>query len=74
MSAPEEEREIRDANAMLRAGAGIGAIGAFGLVAFGAVCPVCVVAAPVLLGVGAVRRWRGRRQRSPDAPNARTNA
>lgn len=38
----------------LAAGAGVGAIGALGAVV-GAVCPLCVVATPALLGAGLVR-------------------
>jgi len=52
----------KDADALLAAGAGIGAIGLLGLAIGSAVCPVCVVAAPTLLGIGAVRRWRASRQ------------
>ena len=52
---------VTDANSMLLAGAGIGVIGVVGAVLGSAVCPVCVVAAPTLLGVGAYRRWRASR-------------
>lgn len=38
----------------LTAGLGIGAVGVLGAVA-GAVCPLCVVATPTLLGAGLVR-------------------
>jgi hypothetical protein len=38
----------------LTAGAGVGAIGALGALA-GAVCPLCVVATPALLGAGLAR-------------------
>jgi hypothetical protein len=38
----------------LAAGAGVGAIGALGAMV-GAVCPLCVVATPALLGAGLVR-------------------
>jgi len=43
---------------MIFAGAGIGLLGALTAAIGGAVCPVCVVAAPALIGVGAFRRWR----------------
>lgn len=46
-----------DANKLLAGGIGIGAIGVLGALT-GAVCPVCVVAAPVLLGAGAYKKWR----------------
>ena len=54
-----EKAATGDANAMLLAGAGIGVIGVVGAVLGSAVCPVCVIAAPTLLGVGAFGRWRG---------------
>ncbi|MBL8917975.1 MAG: hypothetical protein JNJ54_03870 [Myxococcaceae bacterium] len=38
----------------LTAGLGIGAVGVLGAVA-GAVCPLCVVATPTLLGAGLIR-------------------
>jgi hypothetical protein len=57
----DEKAATTDANSMLLAGAGIGVIGVVGAVLGSAVCPVCVVAAPTLLGVGAYRRWRASR-------------
>lgn len=47
------------------AGVGIGVLGVVSAALGGAVCPVCVIAAPALVAVGAVRRWRSpRRQRT----------
>lgn len=43
----------------LATGAGVGAIGALGALA-GAVCPLCVVATPALLGAGLVRTVWGK--------------
>ena len=57
-----QREETRDANAMIAAGAGIGLLGVVTAAIGGAVCPVCVVAAPALVGVGALRRWRNRRR------------
>lgn len=57
-----DERET-EASKLLWAGAGIGAIGVVGAITGAAVCPVCVVAAPALLGAGAYKRWRARRQK-----------
>jgi hypothetical protein len=45
-------------NHLLAMGASVGAIGLAGA-ALGAVCPLCVVATPALLGVGVVQRLRG---------------
>ncbi len=55
--------ERKDANAMMATGAGIAVIGIAGAVIGGAACPICVVAAPALLGIGAVRRLRARKRR-----------
>lgn len=62
-SSPEhaKQQEKRDASAMMMTGAGIGVLGAVAAAIGGAVCPLCVVAAPALLGVGAFRRWRASR-------------
>jgi hypothetical protein len=61
MSDDRDEHTRDDANRLLLAGAGIGAIGVTSAIVGAAVCPVCVVAAPALLGVGAYKRWRSRR-------------
>lgn len=62
----------------LKLGLTIGAMGVAGA-ALGAVCPLCVVATPTLLGLGAVQKLRGlvlaRRARSvssltPSSPEA----
>jgi hypothetical protein len=46
-----------EANTYLVAGAGIGAWGAISVAALGAVCPLCFVAAPALVGYGAYQRY-----------------
>jgi hypothetical protein len=61
-SRDEAGEERRDANAMIAGGVGVGALGAVLAALGGAVCPVCVVAAPALVGVGAFKRWRARRR------------
>lgn len=53
--------EVRDASQLMAYGAAIGVIGLGGALISGAVCPVCVVAAPALLGAGIVKRLRARR-------------
>ncbi len=50
----------QEANHLLGAGLGVGAFGVAGAIAFGSVCPVCVVAAPALLAAGAWKRYRAR--------------
>lgn len=62
-AAPREDvAEVRDANVIMAGGVGIGALGAVLAAVGGAVCPVCVVAAPALVGVGALKRWRAKRR------------
>jgi hypothetical protein len=75
--ADDEDKKVdaakSDANTLLAGGFGIGAFGLISAAVGGAVCPVCVVAAPVLLGVGAFSRWRiasrGRREASSAEPH-----
>lgn len=62
---PPRTEDRADANAMMLTGAGIGVIGVVSAAIGGAVCPVCVVAAPALLGFGAFRRWRSTRAPTP---------
>lgn len=52
----------RDASAMIAAGVGVGVIGVVSAAIGGAICPACVVAAPLLVGVGAYRKARARRR------------
>jgi hypothetical protein len=55
------QQELRDANTLLGAGVGVGLLGAAGALA-GAVCPLCVVFTPVLLGSGAYKRFKAKRK------------
>jgi hypothetical protein len=61
-SSPEPERKNPDseANACIGIGAAVGVIGATAAAITGAVCPICIVATPGLIGVGVYRRWRSR--------------
>lgn len=68
----QKQDECADANTLLATGAGIAAIGVAGAVLGGAVCPVCVVAAPALLGVGAWKRIRAKRARPEPEPSPET--
>lgn len=64
MSCDEKDRaDDKDAGTLLATGAGIAAIGVAGAILGGAVCPVCVVAAPALIGMGAWKKLRARRAR-----------
>lgn len=61
-STAELIRSARKANAtgrdLLTVGASVGAMGLAGA-ALGAVCPLCVVATPALLGFGLIQKLRG---------------
>jgi hypothetical protein len=57
------EDERREDDALIAGGVGIGALGVLTAVVGGAVCPVCVVAAPVLVGAGVFRKLRKRARR-----------
>ncbi|HSP18719.1 MAG TPA: hypothetical protein VLQ79_04345 [Myxococcaceae bacterium] len=51
----------KEGNQLLGLGAGVGAWGAASALLLGAVCPVCVVATPALVGLGLLRRWQAGR-------------
>jgi hypothetical protein len=57
---PAREQK-QEANQLLVGGAAIGAMGIAGTALLGATCPVCWIAAPTLLGAGAIKHWRCRR-------------
>lgn len=61
----------RPGDAELIVGGGLGAL-AVCEVAAGAVCPLCVIAAPILLAVGAYKRLRrrGAAEKEGEAPKA----
>lgn len=52
----ERDAEIRDANTYMAFGAGLGVLGTGAALLAGATCPLCVVIAPAMFGVGAWRR------------------
>jgi hypothetical protein len=54
----EKPQSTETGNMMLVAGGGFAAYGTTMAVAAGTVCPVCVVATPLLLGVGAYQKYR----------------
>jgi uncharacterized membrane protein YebE (DUF533 family) len=52
-------REKNEANTCMALGVGVGALGvASASLLGGALCPLCIVIAPGLLGYGAYRRWK----------------
>jgi uncharacterized membrane protein YebE (DUF533 family) len=58
-----------ESNSLLATGAGVAALGVAGA-ALGAVCPLCVVAAPALVGAGVYKRWQARREQAAAAQGA----
>lgn len=53
---------LREANSCIALGAGVGAVGTTTALLAGAMCPLCFVLAPALIGVGAWRRYQIRRE------------
>ncbi len=53
-----------NANSLLVTGASAGATGAAGALITGAVCPSCIIATPVLLGVGLLKRMKLNREQN----------
>jgi len=66
----------KEGNQLLGLGVGVGAWGAASGMLLGAVCPVCVVAAPALLGFGLFRRWQAGRsdERTASTPGKEDRA
>lgn len=57
----EKKHTNQSANELLVAGTALGAVGAVGALATGAACPICLVAAPLFLGIGLVKKLKKRR-------------
>ncbi len=52
------EKRNKEANTCLGLGVGVGALGAAGAAISGAVCPICFIAVPGLIGVGVAKKLR----------------
>ena len=50
------KNENKEANTCIGLGVGVGAFGVIGATVSGAVCPLCLVVAPALVGYGVYRR------------------
>ena len=50
----------RESTELLAMGAGVAAMGAITAIVGAAACPLCVVTAPTLVGIGLYKRWRER--------------
>jgi hypothetical protein len=64
----EEPQSTETGNTMLLAGGGFAAYGTTMAVTAGFVCSVCVVATPVLLGVGAYQKYKHRQTKNASIP------
>lgn len=56
--------ELKEADTCIALGAGVGILGAGAAAATGAVCPLCILIAPGLVGFGAYRRWKASKSKS----------
>ena len=54
----KKQEELQEANTCVALGAGVGALGLGSALLVGAVCPLCVVVSPALIGLGLVKRLR----------------
>jgi len=57
-------KETQDANGLLAIGAGTGILGAGAALLLGAVCPLCVVLTPSLIGAGLIKHWKIKKEAS----------
>ena len=58
------QQELRDAGSCLAMGAGVGTVGTASALLLGATCPICVVMAPALIGMGLVKGYAARKKRA----------
>jgi hypothetical protein len=61
MTTDSESELNKSANTCLGLGVGVGTLGAGAALAVGAVCPICIVATPLLITAGVVQKIRARR-------------
>lgn len=75
-SRAERQQRLREANSCIAVGAGLGAWGAGTALLVGATCPLCLFAAPALIGVGVWKRFAAGRKEgaAPDAKPAADEA
>ena len=58
----QDKTKLNEANFCIGLGVGVGAVG-FGVGAVaGAICPLCYVVPPILVGVGLVKRHQAKKQ------------
>lgn len=49
--------DLKDARTAIAMGAGVGTIGTASAILLGATCPICVVMAPALIGIGLIKSY-----------------
>lgn len=60
---PDPDFSPGDSKLMIAGGIGFGALAVVEIAFLGVTCPVCVVAAPILLGAGIAQRLKWRRKK-----------
>ena len=63
-TAQQIQQELQDAGSCLAMGAGVGTVGTASALLLGATCPICVVMAPALIGMGLVKGYVARKKRA----------
>lgn len=58
------QQDLRDAGSCLAVGAGVGTVGTASALLLGATCPICVVMAPALIGLGLVKGYAARKRQA----------
>lgn len=58
----DRHAELREANSCMALGAGLGAVGTGTALLAGATCPLCIVIAPALFGLGVWKRFATNRE------------
>lgn len=56
------EKTLSEANKCIAIGAGVGGLGAVGALTLAGTCPLCIVIAPALIGVGLYKRIKEKRK------------
>ena len=64
------EAEKAEANSCIALGGGVAALGAGAAALSGAVCPICIVVAPGLVGAGLYKRWLIKRKTEKESSMA----
>lgn len=62
------QQALSDGNQCIAWGLGVGGFGAATALALGATCPLCLVVAPGLVGMGILKRRSARRAAAQSAP------